>query len=79
MLDTAVIYGEETTQFKEVKRSYKTSLMSFYNRIIDFIDKDDAVDTTYLELSKDFDSEPHGKLLAKIGKVQIIIIKWIRS
>lgn len=44
-------------------RLCQVNLISSYNRITDFLDKDNAVNIIYLELSKADDTLPQGKLL----------------
>ncbi|CAM4638570.1 unnamed protein product, partial [Lepidochelys kempii] len=62
-------------------RSCQTNLISFFEKVTDFLDKGNAVDLIYLDFSKAFDTMPHGKLLVKLEKVGINmkIERWIRN
>lgn len=44
-------------------RECQTNSISFFDKIIDFLDKGNAVDVIYLDFSKAFDTVPHEKLL----------------
>lgn len=48
---------------------------------MDFLNKSNAVDIIYLDLSKAFDTVPRGKLLAKLKRTGIdaVIMRWIRN
>ncbi|CAM4513742.1 unnamed protein product [Caretta caretta] len=60
-------------------RSCQTNLISFFERVTDFLDKGNAVDLIYLDFSKAFDTVPHGELLVKLDKMGINrkIERWI--
>ncbi|CAM5087852.1 unnamed protein product [Natator depressus] len=62
-------------------RSCQTNLISFFDKVIDFLDKGNAVDLIYLDFSKAFDTVPHGELLVKLEKMGINrkIERWIRN
>ncbi|CAM5083682.1 unnamed protein product [Natator depressus] len=62
-------------------RSCQTNLISFFEKVTDFLDKGNAVDLIYLDFSKAFDMVPHGELLAKLEKmgINMKIERWIRN
>ncbi|CAM5171235.1 unnamed protein product [Eretmochelys imbricata] len=62
-------------------RSCQTNLISFFEKVTDFLDKGNTVDLIYLDFSKAFDTVPHGKLLDKLEKmgVNMKIERWIRN
>ncbi|CAM4688129.1 unnamed protein product [Caretta caretta] len=62
-------------------RSCQTNLISFFEKVTDFLDKGSAVDLIYLDLSKAFDIVPHGELLVKLEKmgINMKIERWIRN
>ncbi|CAM5074360.1 unnamed protein product [Natator depressus] len=62
-------------------RSCQTSLISFFEKVTDFLDKGNAVDLIYLDFSKAFDTVPHGELLVKLEKmgINMKIERWIRN
>ncbi|CAM5146391.1 unnamed protein product [Natator depressus] len=59
----------------------QTNLISFFEKVTDFLDKGNAVDLIYLNFSKAFDTVPHGELLAKLEKMgfNMKIERWIRN
>ncbi|CAM5076776.1 unnamed protein product [Eretmochelys imbricata] len=61
-------------------RSCQTNLISFFEKVIDFLDKGNAVDLIYLDFSKAFDTMPHGELvkLEKMG-INMNTERWIRN
>ncbi|CAM4373323.1 unnamed protein product [Lepidochelys olivacea] len=61
-------------------RSCQTNLISFFEKVIDFLDKGNAVDLIYLDFSKAFDTVPHGELvkLEKMG-INMNTERWIRN
>ncbi|CAM4404676.1 unnamed protein product [Lepidochelys olivacea] len=62
-------------------RSCQTNLISFFEKVTDFLDKGNAVDLIYLDFSKAFDAVPHGELLVKLEKMgmNMKIERWIRN
>ncbi|CAM5148359.1 unnamed protein product [Eretmochelys imbricata] len=70
--------GQNTTWF--YKRC-QTNLISFFEKVTDFLDKENAVDLIYLDFSKAFDMVPHGELLVKLEKMgmNMKIERWIRN
>ncbi|CAM5151441.1 unnamed protein product [Natator depressus] len=62
-------------------RSCQTNLISFFEKLTDFLDKGNAVDLIYLDFSKAFDTVPHGELLVKLEKmgINLNIERWIRN
>uniref|UniRef100_A0A452HPE5 Reverse transcriptase domain-containing protein n=1 Tax=Gopherus agassizii TaxID=38772 RepID=A0A452HPE5_9SAUR len=62
-------------------RSCQTNLISFFERVTDYLDKGNAVDLIYLDFSKAFDIVPHGELLVKLEKmgINMKIERWIRN
>ncbi|CAM5168924.1 unnamed protein product [Eretmochelys imbricata] len=62
-------------------RLCQTNLISFFEKVTDFLDKGNAVDLIYLDFSKAFDTVPHGELLVKLDKMGINrkIERWIRN
>ncbi|CAM4564916.1 unnamed protein product [Lepidochelys kempii] len=62
-------------------RLCQTNLISFFEKVTDFLDKGNAVDLIYLDFSKAFDMVPHGELLAKAEKMGINMKteRWIRN
>ncbi|CAM5091339.1 unnamed protein product [Eretmochelys imbricata] len=62
-------------------RSCQTNLISFFEKVTDFLDKGNAVDLIYLDFSKAFDTVPHGELLVKLEKmgINMKIERWIRN
>ncbi|CAM4563975.1 unnamed protein product [Caretta caretta] len=62
-------------------RSCQTNLISFFERVTDFLDKGNAVDLIYLDFSKAFDMVSHGELLVKLEKmgINMKIERWIRN
>ncbi|CAM5164461.1 unnamed protein product [Natator depressus] len=62
-------------------RSCQTNLISFFEKVTDFLDKGNAVDLIYLDFSKAFDMGPHGELLVKLEKmgINMKIERWIRN
>ncbi|CAM5139726.1 unnamed protein product [Natator depressus] len=62
-------------------RSCQTNLISFFEKVTDFLDKGNAVDLIYLDFSKAFDTVPHEELLVKLEKmgINIKIERWIRN
>ncbi|CAM4651613.1 unnamed protein product, partial [Lepidochelys olivacea] len=62
-------------------RSCQTKLISFFEKVTDFLDKGNAVDLIYLDFSKAFDTVPLGELLVKLEKMGINrkIERWIRN
>ncbi|CAM4615326.1 unnamed protein product, partial [Caretta caretta] len=62
-------------------KSCQHNLISFFEKITDFVDKGNAVDLIYLDFSKASDTIPHGKLLIKLEKIGINmrIERWIRN
>ncbi|CAM4559628.1 unnamed protein product [Caretta caretta] len=63
------------------KGSCQTNLISFFEKVTDFLDKGNAVDLIYLDFSKVFDTVPHGELLVKLEKmgINMNIERWIRN
>ncbi|CAM4576291.1 unnamed protein product [Caretta caretta] len=61
--------------------SCQTNLISFFEKVTDFLDKGNAVDLIYLDFSKAFDTVPHGELLVKLEKmgINMKIERWIRN
>ncbi|CAM4553252.1 unnamed protein product [Caretta caretta] len=59
----------------------QTNLISFFEKVTDFLDKGNAVDLIYLNFSKAFDTVPHGELLVKLEKmgINMNIERWIRN
>ncbi|CAM5110189.1 unnamed protein product [Natator depressus] len=59
----------------------RANLISFFEKVTDFLDKGNAVDLIYLDFSKAFDTVPHGELLVKLEKMGINrkIERWIRN
>ncbi|CAM5075408.1 unnamed protein product [Natator depressus] len=72
--------GQNTTWFYK-NRSFQTNLISFFEKVTDFLDKRNTVDLIYLDFSKAFDMAPHGELLAKLEKlgINMKIERWIRN
>lgn len=68
--------------FREGKATI-TNLLSFYDRVIDNLQKNDGwVDCVYLDIKKAFDRVPHGRLkwkLEKFGGVQGSLLKWMED
>uniref|UniRef100_A0A8C3PDM1 Reverse transcriptase domain-containing protein n=1 Tax=Chrysemys picta bellii TaxID=8478 RepID=A0A8C3PDM1_CHRPI len=62
-------------------RSCQTNLISFFEKVTDFLDKGNAVDLIYLDFSKAFDTIPHEELLVKLEKmgIDMKIQRWIRN
>uniref|UniRef100_A0A8C3HAP4 Reverse transcriptase domain-containing protein n=1 Tax=Chrysemys picta bellii TaxID=8478 RepID=A0A8C3HAP4_CHRPI len=62
-------------------RSCQTNLISFFEKVTDFLDKGNAVDLIYLNFSKVFDTVPHEEFLVKLEKVGIDmkIQRWIKN
>ncbi|CAM5165724.1 unnamed protein product [Natator depressus] len=62
-------------------RLCQTNLISFFEKVTDFLDKGNAVDLIYLDFSKAFDTVPHGELLVKLDKMGINrkTERWIRN
>ncbi|CAM5140370.1 unnamed protein product [Natator depressus] len=62
-------------------RSCQTNLISFFEKVTDFLDKGNAVDLIYLDFSKAFDTVLHGELLVKLDKmgINMKIERWIRN
>ncbi|CAM4601877.1 unnamed protein product [Caretta caretta] len=62
-------------------RSCQTNLISFSEKVTDFLDKGNTVDLIYLDFSKAFDTVPHGELLVKLEKmgINMKIERWIRN
>ncbi|CAM4671246.1 unnamed protein product [Caretta caretta] len=62
-------------------RSCQTNLISFFEKVTDFLNKGNAVDLIYLDFSKVFDTVPHGELLVKLEKMGINMKteRWIRN
>ncbi|CAM4664948.1 unnamed protein product [Caretta caretta] len=62
-------------------RSCQTNLISFFEKVTDFLDKGNAVDLIYLDFSKVFDTVPPGELFVKLEKMGINrkIERWIRN
>ncbi|CAM4715701.1 unnamed protein product [Lepidochelys kempii] len=62
-------------------RSCQTNLISFFEKVTDFLDKGNTVDLIYRNFSKAFDTVPHGELLAKLEKmgVNMKIERWIKN
>ncbi|CAM5077630.1 unnamed protein product [Eretmochelys imbricata] len=66
-------------------RSCQTNLISFFEKVTDFLDKGNAVDLIYLDFSKAFDTVPHGELLAKLErmgvsmKIERLIRNWLKG
>ena len=50
------------------KRSCLTNLLSFLDKVTNFIDSGYPVDVLYLDFSKAFDKVPHQNLLKKIER-----------
>ncbi|CAM4557273.1 unnamed protein product [Caretta caretta] len=63
------------------KVDLQTNLISFFEKVTDFLDKGNTVDLIYLDFSKAFDTVPHGELLVKLDKMGINrkIERWIRN
>ncbi|CAM5156864.1 unnamed protein product [Eretmochelys imbricata] len=61
-------------------RSCQTNLISFFEKITDFLNKGNTVDLIYLDFSKAFDTVPH-ELLVKLEKmgINMKIERWIRN
>ncbi|CAM4592819.1 unnamed protein product [Lepidochelys olivacea] len=62
-------------------RSCQTNVISFFEKVTDFLDKGNTVDLIYLDFSKAFDTVPHGELLVKLEKmgINMKIERWIRN
>ncbi|KAG6935017.1 hypothetical protein G0U57_015760, partial [Chelydra serpentina] len=62
-------------------RSCQTNLISFFEKVTDFLDKGNAVDLIYLDFSKAFDTVPHEELSVKLEKmgINMKIERWIRN
>ncbi|CAM5123271.1 unnamed protein product, partial [Eretmochelys imbricata] len=62
-------------------RLCQTNLISFFEKVTEFVDKRNAVDLIYLDFSKAFDTVPHGELLVKLEKmgINMKIERWIRN
>uniref|UniRef100_A0A452IU09 Reverse transcriptase domain-containing protein n=1 Tax=Gopherus agassizii TaxID=38772 RepID=A0A452IU09_9SAUR len=62
-------------------RSCQTNLISFFEKVTDYLDKGNAVDLIYLDFSKASDTVPHGELLVKLEKMGINMKteRWIRN
>ncbi|CAM4694885.1 unnamed protein product [Lepidochelys kempii] len=69
-------------------RSCQTNLISFFEKVTDFLDKGNAVIAInavnaiiYLDFSRAFDTVPHGELLVKLDKMGINrkIERWIKN
>ncbi|CAM4595088.1 unnamed protein product [Lepidochelys kempii] len=62
-------------------RSCQTNLISFFEKVTDFLDKGNAVDLIYLDFSKAFNTVPHGEVLVKLDKmgINMKIERWIRN
>ena len=65
------------------KRSYITSLLDFFARVIDTYDtgNNKAVDLIYLDFQKAFDKVPHERLFVKVMAhgIQGSAARWIRN
>ncbi|CAM5086159.1 unnamed protein product [Eretmochelys imbricata] len=62
-------------------RSCQTNLISFFEKVTDFLDKGNAVDLIYLDFSKAFDTVPYRELLVKLEKmgINMKIERWTRN
>uniref|UniRef100_A0A8C3FZL9 Reverse transcriptase domain-containing protein n=1 Tax=Chrysemys picta bellii TaxID=8478 RepID=A0A8C3FZL9_CHRPI len=62
-------------------RSCQTNLISFFEKVTDYLDKGNAVDLIYLDFSKAFDTVPHEELLVTLEKMRIDmkIQRWIKN
>lgn len=82
MLESKKIITPKQFGFREGS-SCATSLLCFYNRVIDVLqERDGWVDCIYLDLSKAFDKVPHMRLISKlmtIGCVRGSLLKWMTS
>lgn len=63
------------------KRSCLTNLLTFFEKVHDWIDNGDPVDVLYLDFKKAFDKVPHQRLLLKISSFGIkgYLYSWIRN
>ncbi|CAM4563226.1 unnamed protein product [Caretta caretta] len=62
-------------------RSCQTNVISFFEKVTDFLGKGNAVDLIYLDFSKAFDMVPHGELLVKLENmgINMKIERWIKN
>ncbi len=62
-------------------RSCSTNLLTYLDKITQFLDDKESVDIIYMDLQKAFDTVPHKRLLEKLKSYGIggNILKWIES
>ena len=66
-------------------RSCLTNLLDFFSTVMDLYDKDKAVDGTYYDLRKAFDTIPHQRLIIQVeahgikGKIAAWIRAWLKN
>ncbi|XP_073537645.1 uncharacterized protein [Phyllobates terribilis] len=62
-------------------KSCQTNLISFYDRITDWVDQGNAVDIVYLDFSKAFDKVSHTILIEKMTKYAMdqATVRWIHN
>ena len=63
------------------KKSTTSALLSFTHNCLESLDNGNEVGAVFFDLSKAFDSVPHGPLLAKIEEIGVspFLIRWIQS
>ena len=62
-------------------RSCLTNLLCFFESVVRYVDKKEAVDVVYLDFQKAFDRVPHQRLLLKIESIGIKgkVLTWLSA
>lgn len=62
-------------------RSCLTNLLCFFESVVNYVDKKEAVDVIYLDFQKAFDRVPHQRLLLKIESIGIKgkVLTWLSA
>merc|ERR1711867_265956 len=60
--------------------SCQTNLLTFFDQIVDNMDRGNTVDVIYLDFSKAFDKVPHSRLIEKVKSlgVNMQTVRWIK-